>query len=664
MARRTSGRRVTGAWGNALGGFRRQKRDHYGRFTSGPSGGGKGTRKTQTFTKGGNPRYYAPGGKTYSTTRGGQQGFVRSTPSKAARRQAGYQRAMERKAAQQKAARRRKLVVGTAVVAAGVVGGAVVMNRRSRANGPVGPLAQRTGFDIAHRPVQLDPSVLGSGYSRAQTLRLNDRRLNRRNPLSSPDIIRNLNARSRTRVIDSVSRPSPAVPVSRPQRDDGFSAAKATVVSIGTTAGAAASVLHNVNAAHAEMQKMSRKVHTIAQDGVAEDQRHTPAMQRTLVPTPAEARLRLKPAPVSAPQPDGRYVTGRGFVATPITGVSSVKRRDEATMGSGGGALNRGIDEHGRLNPEVGRRVDVDGDPIANIKDRNKDISITRDESFGSGAGITDTGFRRGSRAAKGGIDIHDSARSKDEARIQAKVVNDYVIGPNAGRRRPQGKAQRSALQPVKITASSPRARREAAAAAGLNYLPKWKGRESDNLDAAWQYERNQAAKAGLHDTHRQAFPASKNDSIQYDEFGNETGVSNFNAGKFAQEAGMIKRSSGNNPIITGRLDDEQQASLNRNVGRNAGRALTGQQVPKTIKLDAPQPIPYGETGEKKAEQWLENINQHIAGGYAPNRYERQMIQFLTGERTTPPVKPEQSLSPEQIKNIHRRANRRKRARG
>lgn len=439
------------AWGNALGGFRTQKRNAFGQFGAGtPVKRGK----KAAFTSGGTPRYYAPGGKTYSTN-----GFSNPRPSKAQRRKAGYEASLARKAEQQKKVRRRRMAVGAAVGAAVIVGGALAYKNSGKGSGG-GPAA---------------PRMLNAGGGTGPI-----------NP--GGGLMGKIKRQQRSR------RSNPTVGTHTSQaRDNGYSPATAALAI--TAGGTVANVAKNVADAGRSATDLSRQVRAIGQDGVSEDHRHTPSRQ-SYAPSVASQFPRL-PA-IAASQADPRFEQQKGLVSLtknpqrPTSAQAVSNLRADSVRGQGGQVKgHRGFldDDANDYTPEQRRRSDTYGDPIANTKPAKSG------GDYGSGT----------SNAMDARITKESSAQDR---RAVDREVAAYRIGPNAGRQvRSTGKA-------VRINAAEdPRRTTRAITGPG-----PWTAGNSDNLDATIRAERNRTTRRKVSSRTSEAFPSSNKDNIVYQD--------------------------------------------------------------------------------------------------------------------------------------------------
>lgn len=241
MARKKGGRRKGGGAGKAV------KRDYYGRFTSGPAGGGKGTKKLKpAFNSGGKPRHYAPGGKTYVTPTAGAT--PRKRQSSTTRRYEGYQKAQAAKAKNQRKRRNKKIAIGVGTAAVVVAGGALAYKNRETIAGS----ARKAQYKV--------------GESRANLKNLRDaKRMNIVNPMTGKTGVDRMRERYKPAVNSAPTAKS----------DDGFSAASATVKAVGA-GGVAVSLTKNVADTSRNITRISQEAKRISQDGVSEEGRHVP----------------------------------------------------------------------------------------------------------------------------------------------------------------------------------------------------------------------------------------------------------------------------------------------------------------------------------------------------------------------------------------------------
>lgn len=622
-----SGRRVTGAWGNALGGFRRQKRNNYGQFSR--TGGTVKRAKTPTFKKGGSPRYYAPGGKTYSTTRGGVNGFApsqgtRSTAAKQARRQAGYENMMAKKAKEARSAKRKK-IAAVAIGAAAVVGGAYAMKKYS-ANGRQGPIA-------AHPPRVQPRSALTSG---AQSV--NGR------PAISPDQINRVGARANDfRTSNSSRRAGVTPPSADPTPDDGHSPGKARVLALASGMTTATSILRNAQNVQAEMKRMSNLNRTIGQDGVAEEERHAPIRQKNLqsfddfsnLADLNNARNRHESLGVQSSYKDPRFIVEDARDMGPHLSRGTVKgaRGYIRTLAEGD------YDEH---TPE--QRV---------VNDKYGDATVASNTDWRGNAARRsqkDPDFKSGFSAR----DIHGTTSTDAEYMAQVAAAQEVSGGVgNWANKKPRDLAAEGMkavpLSGVKSAVGTARK------VTGDSVPQKW---DSEAYDASIRYERRQAARAGLSETHGHAFQTSNKDSIKYDAQGEAVERVKFQESQVEKEMKVLRDSQGDNPFWTGDFDPDEGPITNLAVRGS----ITGQPVPKTMDLKAPKAI-YKDptTGEKAAEAFLEDFARRAASGNV-SRYDRQMKAFLIGERATPPQRPE-AMRNKLPRDVNARINRNARTR-
>lgn len=638
-------RRLKGAWGNALGGYKRQKRNNLGQFSK--TGAPVKRAKAPTFKKGGQERYYAPGGKTYAKKKSTKSGFAPSGDyqSKAARRQAGYERAMAKKAAQQKAARRRKMVVGSAVVAAAVVGG-VAYHRHSKANRPEGPLASR-------RQLQITDAMSG--------------RTSRANAADPMDALRRLNRNPSM----TYTRPgaSSAVPPSPPPpADDGYSPAKARVLALGAGTGTAASVIRNVADAQAEMKRLSR-IHQNAkmdEDGVSSVDRYRPNMQRqgmalNDVDNYSELNLSL----------NSRETLGFAeSYGDREHEVDKPKGNSIGQKGSQAGAASweKQLRQEGVVIREVGSDRDEFGEAIVK---QGRRAPADPDEPIGSGRAVSGVLNTSGLRWKEGGLDIHenlsygDGKLMREESRIQAEYADQLKIGPNAGRA-PAGKNIRRTSQPVKVTGREPTMKEMIESGVVGGTRKKFSEMSPSAQRASASYEHRQAARRKLNDKHNAAFPASNADTQKYYD-GVQVGVVNAQQAKFDRDLRTVRLSEENNPVHTGYLERDQAMSLSKYERRrqypdkplNKRQKKNRDRVRGDMRTTAISRTPEGEA---RAEKWLEDMNKRVAGGAVPSRYDREMMKFLNGERNTPPVR-EEVLRNRLDKKTNAKINRRARQR-
>lgn len=632
-------RKVRGAWGNALGGFRKQKRNNYGQFSR--TGASVKREKTPTFKKGGSPRYYAPGGKTYSTKKN-THGFAPSVSNKKQeRRAAGYAAAMERKKVQQRKSRNRKIAIG--VGAAAVIGGAIAYKKYS-ANGSSGPLA-------AHPPRLAPGSALTSGVQTINGRAVSDN-VNIADRIGQvggrAQDFRNANNYRRRERASGVTDGAAATP---PTVDDGFSAAKATVAKAVGGISVASSVLRNVQNVHADATRLVRMADQMDEDGVSRVDRHRPTAQHqmqsfsdfTNLADLNNARNKYESLGIQS-----TYADPRAHFIVENAEDMGPKLMSRSTVGGSRGYIRTlaegDYDEH---NPEQRRVNDRYGDAAVAGKTDWRGNAARRSSK--------DMDFKPGFSAR----DIHGQASSDAEYMAQVKSAQEISGGAgNWANKKPRDLAaegmKATSLAGVKSSVNT------AKKVTGHNMPTHWDGDAQDKLI---QYERRQAARRGLADS-QPLHQSSNKDSLKYDVRGEAIEVINYHETQVNKELRLLKDSKGENPFWTGDFDPDEGPITN--LAKKG--PLVGQPIPKTMDLTAPAKI-YNDptTGEKAAAQFLQDYERKQARGET-TRYDRQMKQFLMGERAKPPVKDLRGkLTKEQNAAINRRErarNARRRAQG
>lgn len=623
------------AWGNALGGFRTQKRNAFGQFGAGtPARRGS----APSFTSGGTPRYYAPGGKTYATKRP-----TGTSTAKQKRRQAGIDAAVARKeAARQKTVRRRKVVAGVAVGAL-AVGGAIALSKSSKGRGSGLPSSNAAG--PAPTPGSPTSGAIGSSQIRKMIGSRGSFQANSSPNDPADNLMNGVKARMRAARAASATmgrskfKNGAGAVNSAPstEKDNGYSAATAIVKAL-PAGGAALGMARQAQEVLRNANDMSSRNRRIGQDGVSEAGRHIP--EAATMPRAYADHQNL--ASVVDGMADNRF---------------SVLSHKSMTPGESNDSWEKELTKHGVVMKEYGKSSDQYGEGVVQAKRAPMEPGTL----IGSGDGLhTEVGLRKGAKASKGGLDINDPARGKEANRIQAKYAEGLVIGPNAGKSR----NVRNANAPVRIEAADVSASR----ATGGSTPRKWTESESAEWDRQITNERKsrEARKeyqgAGGVVQSRAAFPKGKGDHDTYNQRGRVNGRTNEAEDRWNREIRNIEKATSPNPILGENMSKAQEEDLAAYLGVKASpRKLVGQPVPGSIPLKVPTAIAKNPQGEINADKYLESIQQKMTGGYKPSRFERQMVAFLTGERQYPPVDARAQLSKAENARINARARARNR---
>lgn len=610
MARKKGG----GAWGNALGGFRKQKRNASGQFGAGvPTSRGM----NPSFQSGGTPRYYAPGGKTYATK---SNGFVKSQGSstaKQARRKAGIDAAIAKKNAEAKKKSRNKKIIAGVAVGALVLGGAVAYQKSGRGSGDLkslkGALPDLSRNRVP-RAAQASPIPNLTGRSsepNALMRSVKDSQAGRSigNPIepqmsdeSFADLVRRQSNEGNIRAeaeMNGVTGPRPSRVV-----DDGFSPASSAIVAT-AAGGAAVSLIKSTADLANNLSSTANRARRIDQDGVSAEGRHVP--EAATMPRAYADHQNL--ASVIDGTADNRY---------------SVLSHKDIEPGSTNDSWEKELAKSGVVMKDYGKSEDQYGERATQEKRAPMEPGV----AIGSGhANVMDM------RLSK--------KPSAQERREFNRGVDELKIGPNAGRS--TGENVRSTHKPVKLEAADRTARQ----ATGNRTLRKWTGKESEQMDARIMADRQKKAErekfqnAGGVVRSRAAFSPGKGDHDTYNQRGKVVGRTNEAEDRANRTMEQMKIAFG--PDIAGgaEFSEHQQMDLDEHLGfKNTPRSLVGQPIPGSIPLKAPTAIAKTPQGEINAEKYLESIEKKMTGGQTPDRFERQMAAFLRGDRPSPPKTP------------------------
>lgn len=638
-------RKKGGAWGNALGGFRTQKRNAFGQFGTGtPVSRGK----KASFQSGGTPRYYAPGGKTYSTK---NNGFVKSQGSstaKQARRQAGINAAISKRESQaKKSARNRKIATGVAIGAL-AIGGAVAYQKSGRSapadlaklksNLPnlkqmkVGKSARASSIPnlsatTAHSPETImnrvkNMQAQGSRNSKLEAYEREHAEMRRQSEEG------NIRAEAE---MNGVAGPRPSTVI-----DDGHTAGSA-IVRATAAGGVAVTAARTASDLMGAITKVSKDIKQFDEDGVAQDRRYVP--DAAVMPEAYSNYQNL--SSVIDGTADNRY---------------SIASHKPMAPGETGDSWEKELAKNGVVMKEYGKTTDGHGEAVVQSKRAPMEPGVM----IGSGNGLhSNVGLRRGAKASKGGIDIHEDARGKSENKLQADYAEGLIMGPNAGKSR----NVRSTGTPVKIEASDVAASK---ATAGDKTIRNWKGHDSEGLDSAIKAQRSKDRRkeawreAGGKNGNSEAFPQSTEDPTIYNKRGQAVGRGNRNQDKFDSELREFKKTLGPNPLNGEQMSSYQQEQLADYLGKTGKPVpLTGQKV-RGSHDDGYQALSPGAQ-EDFADKFLESYEKFVSGGGKPDRYNRQRAAFFRGELASHPVDARAQLSKAENARINARARARNR---
>ena len=608
-------RKKGGAWGNALGGFRTQKRNAFGQF-----GTGTPVRRGNkaSFQSGGTPRYYAPGGKTYATK---NNGFVKSQGSstaKQARRNAGIEAAIAKRETQaKKKSRNRKIVAGVAIGAL-AIGGAVAYQKSGR-SAPADLQQLRSNIPNLKKN-RIAKSARASeipNLSRS-TSHGPDAMINRVKDMQAHGPHHDQLRAYEREVAEAygVTGPSPSK-----AKDDGHTPATA-VLKATAAGGVALTAAKQAADVVAHVSKAAQEVKQLDEDGVSRNGRYVP--EAAIMP-PAYSKFQDLSSVVDG-NADNRY---------------SIASHKSLAPGETNDSWEKELAKNGVVMREYGTTSDQYGETVV----QSKRAPMKPGEAVGSGdASVMDR-------------------RYSPNMSAQDRRVLDSEIDQITGAGSAPGKKIRSTGTPVKLEAADRSAGR---AMAGNKTPRKWTENESADWDREIVAQRQKAAarkayqEAGGVVESRAAFPKGKGDHDTYNIRGQVNGRTNAAEDQWNSRVRDLEKTNGPNVINGDRMSKAQEEDLAAHLGVKANpRDLVGQKV-RGAHDKGYQALSPGAQ-EDFAEKFLDEYEKFVAGGGKPDRYSRQRAAFFRGEIPSHPIDARGELSKAENARINARARARNR---